>query len=114
MPQPEEGKCERCQQTRPLFIYELNHSGHIDPHGFTCRWCNRTQPMLCVRCWSNERLEEETDPQLNREAAMFEHICVVNAALARRSERDKATVDSIAAVSGMAAAVPSGTEESGC
>lgn len=98
---PAEGPCERCKQTRPLFRYELDHEGHIDPYGFTCRWCNRTQPLLCVRCWSAERLREESDPALNEEAAMLEQICATNAAHAVRRERDVATVAGIAAVSGM-------------
>jgi hypothetical protein len=99
---PTEGRCERCKQTRPLFRYEPNHGGHIDPYGFTCRWCTRTeQPNLCTRCWGVERAEEENDPALNEEAEMLAGICATNAAWAARRERDKATVAGIAAVSGM-------------
>jgi hypothetical protein len=100
--QPTEGPCDRCKQTRPLFPYEPDHDGHIDPYGFTCRWCTRTeQPNLCTRCWGVERLEEESDPALNEEAEMLGRICATNAAWTVRCERDKATVAGIAAASGM-------------
>lgn len=106
-PQAVEGACDRCKQTRPLFPYTPTHNGHIDPYGFTCRWCTRTeQPKLCTRCWSAERVEEENDPQLNEEAEMLEHICATNAAWAARRERDKATVAGIAAASGMGGEAP--------
>ena len=101
-PQPVEGACEHCKQTRPLFSYEPDHGGHIDPYGFTCTWCNRDkQPLLCARCWSVERTREEDDPRLNEEAATWGRILATNTAHERRRERDMETVAGIAAASGM-------------
>jgi hypothetical protein len=100
--QPTEGRCEHCKQTRPLFRYEPDHDAHLDPYGLTCRWCTREkQPLLCTRCWSAERVEEDEDPQLSREGRIWDSILEGNRRSVERRAQDVAAVNSIAAVSGM-------------
>jgi hypothetical protein len=100
--QPSEGRCERRKQTRPLFAYEPEHNMHLGAGAFTCKWCNRDkQPMLCTRCWGNERIEEENDSALNAEGDMWAQICANNSRLDAQSKRDRETVAAIAAASGM-------------
>lgn len=53
MPQPTQGRCEKCGQTRPLFplVYTIN--GHPDT-AHLCAGCHARG-----RAMSGERLEEE-------------------------------------------------------
>jgi hypothetical protein len=79
MTQPLEARCDNCKQLRPLFTYEPDHAIHLGANAFTCRWCTRdSQPDLCVRCWSAERLREESHPDLIAEAETWEQICENN------------------------------------
>lgn len=78
---PPEGKCLRCQQTRPLFNYTpkhdcvkdagtvdlieaMSHISQIDDNGD--EWCMRRierrshKPYLCVRCFEKEEAREDT------------------------------------------------------
>lgn len=80
---PLEARCDRCAQVRPLFLYEVQH-GHFGGAAFTCTWCNRQQPLLCVRCTDKERAAEDADPALQREQQVMERICETNRAYAER------------------------------
>lgn len=76
---PPEGKCLRCQQTRPLFNYTPNHDcikdiGTVDLIEAMMHiteiddnddiWCMRKieriadKPYLCVRCFEKEEQRE--------------------------------------------------------
>jgi hypothetical protein len=101
---PFEARCDRCKQTRPLFLYEPEHNAHLGAGMFTCRWCTRDkQPLLCVRCWGVERQREEDDPSLNEEAETLEQICATNRRIeerkAQRAAADAAACEGIAAAS---------------
>jgi hypothetical protein len=99
---PIEGRCDHCKRTLPLFLYKLDHYAHIDPWGFGCPWCLRDpQPLLCVACYSAEKLREEDDPRLAEETDVWERICATNRRYFERRQADKTAVDGIAAVSGM-------------
>lgn len=72
-------RCAHCHQPRPLFTYKPDHTMHLGGYGFDCRWCNvRTQPRLCVPCWSAERLVEEDDTALNYEGELWASILGAN------------------------------------
>lgn len=67
--QPLEAHCDHCRQTRPLWLYQPEHTMHLTL--VTCDWCDRDrQPLLCTRCWSDERIREETAPVSEAEDAM--------------------------------------------
>ncbi|MEU7066932.1 hypothetical protein [Streptomyces sp. NPDC046161] len=69
--QPLEARCDHCKQTRPLFLYEPDHNCHLVPRD--CEWCDRDkQPLLCVRCWDQEREREENQPPTAEELALTE------------------------------------------
>ncbi len=102
---PIEGRCDRCRQIRPLFLYAPEHGGmHISPALVTgCRWCTRDkQPLLCVRCWDKEREEEENDQLLAEEGETWALLLAGNTRAEARRQADKDAVTAIAAVSGMA------------
>ena len=83
---PIEARCDRCKQTRPLFLYEPDH-GHLGAGMFTCRWCTRDkQPLLCVRCWDKEAELEENDPGINEDAETMRQICEQNSRVIAREE----------------------------
>lgn len=99
--QPIEARCDHCKKIRPLFLYEPDHGVHLGPNAFTCRWCTREkQPLLCVRCWSDEKELEENDPGLNEEAETMTQICATNARIIERQEAraaaDREACDGIA------------------
>lgn len=103
-PTPTEDRCAHCKQWRPLFRYQPAHEGgHLHPGLVVgCRWCTRdVQPMLCARCWSDEREREENDPLLDEEAETWEQILRTNARLDARRWADREAVAGIAAASGM-------------
>lgn len=95
---PVEARCDHCKQTRPLFLYQVQH-GHIQPpQEMACRWCSRpTQPLLCVRCHGAERAREDNDPGLRAEQEALERMCAANRRYADRNAADRATCDGIAA-----------------
>lgn len=97
--QPLEARCDHCDQTRPLFLYEADHDFHLT--GITCEWCARDkQPLLCTRCWSTEKQREEnapTDPDDDAMAAFFIRAAQNNGRILARQEADKATCEGIAA-----------------
>jgi len=96
---PIEARCDHCTQTRPLFLYEPNHTFHLIP--VHCEWCQRdTQPLLCARCWEKERLREENAPTGSDEQAarsFLGEMLRANARYAAQAEADKAMCDGIAA-----------------
>ena len=58
-----QGPCERCQQTRPLQRYEVQHTHWYELDSYECPWCIRfPQPLLCVDCTKAERAEESARP----------------------------------------------------
>jgi hypothetical protein len=96
--QPLEARCDGCKQQRPLFLYEPDHDFHLT--GITCEWCERDkQPLLCTRCWSEEKQREENDPgdpTDNAVAAFFVRACENNARIAAREEAERAVLEGIA------------------
>lgn len=100
--QPIEAQCDRCKQTRPLFLYEPDHDFHLLP--VTCEWCEREkQPLLCVRCYSAERQREESTPLAPGEAEAadtFQRLVANNGRRARaadaQAEADRAMCEGIA------------------
>lgn len=96
---PIEARCDHCKQTRPLFLYEPDHTFHFVP--VDCEWCDRdTQPLLCARCWEKERLREENAPASPEELAIGAFLGPLfanNARHAAQAEADKAICDGIAA-----------------
>jgi hypothetical protein len=96
---PLEARCDHCKQTRPLFLYEPDHTMHWVP--VSCRWCDREkQPLLCVRCWGKEReLEENTPATPEEEAAgaFLGQMLAANRRYADQSAADRAACDGIAA-----------------
>jgi hypothetical protein len=98
-PVPVEARCDHCQQTRPLFLYEPDHDFHVIP--VSCEWCAREkQPLLCARCWGVEKRREENAPMSKTEeqaAAGFYALVENNSRLIARAEADLATCEAIAA-----------------
>lgn len=96
---PIEARCDHCNQTRPLFLYEPDHNVHAIP--VPCTWCDRDrQPLLCVRCWGAERELEESTPMSDAEAeatAFLLRVASNNSRILARQEADRATCDGIAA-----------------
>lgn len=94
---PLETRCDHCKQTRPLFLYEPDHNAHAIP--VPCEWCDRqTQPLLCVRCYSAERIREENTPASSAEKAATAFLLGLvdnNARIIARQEADKAVLDGI-------------------
>ncbi|MFJ9644985.1 hypothetical protein [Streptomyces sp. NPDC101206] len=77
-PKPREGRCGRCTQTRPVFVYKPLHDciddiGHVDLvdaathlawfEEFDDRWCqarvDRRPRRLCVPCHDKEAKDEQ-------------------------------------------------------
>ncbi|MGE7437544.1 hypothetical protein [Kitasatospora sp. NPDC001175] len=98
---PVEASCDRCKQTRPLFLYQPDHNMHAIP--VPCEWCDRdTQPLLCSRCWGVERERELNAPMSADEQAATEFLLGLAAntgRLIRQAEADRAECEAIAAVS---------------
>jgi len=92
MSTPTEAECEHCKQTRTLFRYQPEHNAHAIP--VICEWCDReTQPLLCTRCWGNERQREENMPVSAEEdvATAFLYAAIArNGRLIRQSEKASA------------------------
>jgi len=106
--QPIEARCDRCKQTRPLFLYEPDHDFHLT--GITCEWCARDkQPLLCARCFSAEKQREENDPGDpldNDAAAFFVRAVQNNGRILAQQEADRAACDGIAAATEEAESAP--------
>lgn len=77
-PKPREGRCTRCKQTRPIFVYKplhdcvkdigqvglvdaATHLAFIEEHGDV--WCqaqiSRMPRRLCVPCHDKDAVEEQ-------------------------------------------------------
>ena len=100
MATPLEARCDHCQQTRPVFLYEPDHDFHLT--GQTCTWCTREkQPLLCTRCWSTEKQREEAteSPEDEAAASFLIRMLEANRRYAQQADADKATCDGIAQAS---------------
>jgi hypothetical protein len=49
------GRCAKCRQTRPLFLFEFMPDG----------WYEFVQRMLCARCWSVCTEADENDEYIS-------------------------------------------------
>lgn len=77
-PKPREGRCVRCKQPRPVFVYKplhdcINDIGHVDLVDAAThlawieengdQWCqariDRMPRRLCVPCHDKEAVEEQ-------------------------------------------------------
>ena len=87
------GRCDHCQQRRPLWRYQPGHGVHLhEPARWSCRWCVREdhgqgQPWLCVRCYSAEAVLEEETPLTETEAAVYDVLARQSAAYERAQPR---------------------------
>lgn len=94
-----EAPCDHCKQTRTLFLYKPEHNAHAIP--VACEWCDREkQPLLCTRCWGNEREREENmpvSPDEDAATAFLLGMAARNGHLIRQAEADRATCNGIAA-----------------
>lgn len=95
---PLEARCDHCNQQRPLFRYQPDHTAHLLP--VACRWCDRQQqPLLCVRCWGKERQLEENTPATDAEQSIGDFLTAVMHRSARHEAQtaaDRATCEGIA------------------